>query len=59
MKQLNIPIIKDKKIPDKWLTMDDYLEFVMLNLKYTIKNKKAVKEWKKLLSVTVPFTIKG
>jgi hypothetical protein len=37
--------------------MDEYLKFVQFNLKYTV-DKKAVRKWKELRAVDVPFTLK-
>jgi len=57
MEELNIPIIKGKIPGAKILSMNDYLKFVYLHLKYTF-NKDANKEWKKMLGVNVPFSLK-
>ena len=46
MERLNLPIIRWAMPDEKWLSMDDYLEFVNLHLKYTF-NRKAYKQWKK------------
>jgi len=57
MKKLNLPIIKGN-IPDaKRLSMDDYLKFVSLNLKYTL-DRKVVRKQKKSASVNVSFSLK-
>lgn len=57
MKDLNLPVMK-KILPEaKRLSMDDYLKFVYLHLKYTY-NRRAYKKWKKMLMVNVPFFIK-
>lgn len=37
--------------------MDDYLKFVEFHLKNTF-NEAANREWKKMLAVDVPFSIK-
>ena len=37
--------------------MDDYLKFVQFNLKHTF-DKKAYAQWKKLLIVDAPFSLK-
>ncbi|MFH1288732.1 MAG: hypothetical protein ABII25_08575 [bacterium] len=56
MEKLNLPIIT-KPLPEpKCLSMDDYLKFVKLHLKYTF-NKKAYQAWKKIIAVNVPFKI--
>ena len=57
MKKLNLPIICGSVPEAKWLSMDDYLKFVNLNLKYTF-DRKANQQWKKLLAVNIPFFIK-
>ena len=56
MKKLNLPIIKISSKP-KQLSMDEYLEFVYMNLNYTI-NKKHYKSRKKELAVKVSFSLK-
>ncbi len=57
MGKLNLPIIKEKLPSGKWLSMNDYLRFVKLHLKYTL-DKKAAKEWKRLSGVNVPFVLR-
>jgi hypothetical protein len=57
MKRLNLPIIRGAMPDKKWLSMDDYLKFVNLHLKYTF-NRKAYERWKKILAVNVSFSIK-
>jgi len=54
--ELNLPVIKKEIPPSRWLSMDDYVKFVNLNLKYTL-NKKANKRWKKVSMVNVPFSL--
>lgn len=56
MKKLKLPIIKGPTGAPKILSMDEYLEFVQFNLKYTF-DRKSYEKWKKLLSVNVPFRI--
>jgi len=57
VKNLKLPIIK-KPIPkSKQLSMNDYLRFVYLNLRYTV-NKKVYKKDKNLLAVKAPFSLK-
>lgn len=58
IKNLNLPIIRRTMPDDKWLSMDDYLRFVHLHLKYTF-NKEAYNQWKKMLAVNIPFSIKS
>ena len=57
MKKLKFPIIQETLPEAKWLSMDDYLKFVNLHLKYTF-DRKANQQWKKLLAVNIPFFIK-
>lgn len=57
MKKLKLPIIRGPGPRSKVLSMDDYLKFVMLHLKYTF-DRKASDKWKKILAVDVPFSIK-
>ena len=56
-KKLNLPIIKGAVPEAKQLSMDDYLKFVNLHLKYTF-NRKANDRWKKMSMVNVPFFLK-
>ena len=57
MKDINLPIIK-KQLPEKrHLSMDDYLRFIYLNLKYTV-DIKANRKLKKLSSVNTLFSLK-
>lgn len=57
MKKLKLPIIRGPMPEKKCLSMDDYLEFVQFQLKYTF-NEAANREWKKMLAVDVPFSIR-
>jgi hypothetical protein len=57
MKKLRLPIIKEPLPVAKCLSMDDYVKFVTLNLKYTI-DKKTIRKQKKLTVVNVPFLLK-
>ena len=56
MQELKLPIIKERLPAAKSLSMDDYLRFVNLHLKYTL-NKEVVKKWKKLSAVNVSFFV--
>lgn len=56
MKKLKLPIIKGSMGEPKILSMDDYLDFVQFNLKYTLDREFYAKQ-KKLLAVNVPFRI--
>lgn len=55
--KLNLPIIKENIPAAKCLSMDDYLKFVALNLKYTL-DKKVIRLQKKLAAVNVSFSLK-
>ena len=57
MKKLKLPIIKGKVPRAKCLSMDDYLKFVNLHLKYTF-DRKTRKMRQKKISVNVPFSLK-
>ena len=57
MKKLNLPIMRGKGPEAKWLSMDDYLKFVNLHLRYTF-DRETNEQWKKMLAVDVPFVIK-
>lgn len=57
MDKLKLPIIKEPIGRHKPLSMDDYLRFVRFNLQYTV-DKRAAREWKKLLFVNVLFSLK-
>ena len=56
-KKLNLPIIKGTIPGAKRLSMDDYVKFVALNLKYTI-DKRVIRKQKKLAGVNVSFSLK-
>lgn len=58
MQKLRFPIFKRNGPPERWLSMDDYLKFVVMNLKFTVKDKEANKEWRELLAVNVPFRMR-
>jgi len=56
MEYLNLPKIRIKPHKEKSLNMDDYLKFVINNLKYTI-NIKIIRKSKKNLFVNLPFVL--
>ena len=58
MDKLNLPVIKNDIYLPRPLSMDDYLKFVIFNLKHTI-DRKAVREQKKLAVVNVRFSMCG
>lgn len=56
MEKLKLPVSR-KTLPEpKYLSMDDYLKFVNLNLRHTIK-RGSLRQWKKRLAVNIPFFI--
>lgn len=55
MENLNLPIIKGELPTGKHLSMDDYLKFVTLNLKYTVDIKN-IRKQKRLSAVNEPFS---
>ena len=57
MKKLNLPVIQNSFPNAKCLSMDEYLKFVLLHLKYTF-DKKTYKAWKKQQTVNVSFSLK-
>ncbi len=57
MKKLNLPVMQNSFLDTKCLSMNKYLKFVLLHLKYTF-NKKTYKIWKKQQTVNVPFSLK-
>jgi hypothetical protein len=57
MKELKLPIIRGHLPKKRVLSMDEYLEFVQFNLKYTV-DEDAVMKWKKIRAVNAPFSLK-
>jgi len=57
MDKLNLPILKADIPLSRSLSMEDYVKFVTLNLKYTI-DRKVVREQKKLAAVNEHFSLK-
>jgi len=56
MEYLEFPIIKESLPGGKRLSMNEYVKFVFLHLKYTL-NKKEYERNKRLNSVNTPFFI--
>jgi hypothetical protein len=54
---LKLPVIKKAIPPAKRLSMNEYVKFVFLNLKYTL-NKKKYKKAKKMLTMSRSFSLK-
>ena len=57
MERLNLPIFREKKDKERWLTMNEYLRFVIDNLKYTV-NITAARKLKKHLFSGKQFVLK-
>ena len=57
MEKMKLPVVRNIPIKDKWLSMDDYLKFVIFNLRYTSDGKTG-RKWKRLLGINVPFVLK-
>ncbi len=57
MRALKLPIIRTKMGRERHLSMDDYLRFVITNLKFTV-DMTTVRRLKKKLSVSIPFIMK-
>ena len=57
MDKLNLPILKAGIPLPRSLSMEDYIKFVTLNLKYTI-DRKAVREQKRLAVINERFFLK-
>lgn len=57
MKCLNLPIVKVETHKAKYLSMNDYLKFVIENLKYTV-DVKAGRALSKKMAVNIPFVLK-
>jgi len=57
MENLKFPIIKGVTPKAKRLSMNDYVKFVFLHLRYTL-NKKEYKKAKRISAVTAPFSLR-
>lgn len=57
MDKLNLPQIKLPNLKTKPFSMDEYFEFVIFNLKYTV-DIEAGRRQKKAAFVNVPFVLK-
>ena len=58
MDKLNLPVMRGDVPLPRPLSMDDYLKFVIFNLKHTV-DRKAVREQKKLAVVNARFSLKA
>lgn len=56
MEKLKLPVFKNGLPPRRPLSMDDYLKFVIFNLKYVVKNKPN-KKLRRSQLLNVPFVI--
>lgn len=57
MEDLRLPIIRQEDMPkDRYLSMEEYLKFVMFNLKYTV-DMKAVRKIKRKMLIGKPFAL--
>lgn len=57
MKKLTLPVIKGNMPKAKSLSMDNYLRFIYMNLKYIV-DIKTIRKQKKLSAVNVPFVMR-
>ncbi len=56
MEDIKLPVIKKATPPAKHLSMDKYLKFVFLNLKY-VSRKKAREKSKKTVTAAKAFSL--
>jgi len=56
-KKLKFPVIKGRVPVPRVLSMNDYLRFVLFNIKYTL-DKEVYRNQKKVSGVNVPFVFK-
>ncbi len=57
IEKLKFPVIKNKLAVPKALSMNDYLHFVLFNIKHTL-DKKSYRKSKMASGVKVPFVFK-
>ena len=57
MKKLNLPDFKKPMPPAKTLSMEDYLKFIYINLKY-FPNGRGAKKGRPPLSESTPFVLR-
>ena len=57
MNKLNLPIIKGNIPSAKYLSMDDYLKFVSLNLKYAVSDKALSRARRNKTFADIPFIL--
>ena len=56
MEKLKLPILKDIPESNRWLSMDDYIEFVNFNAR-NFRKSKVTKSDMDAMRVNVPFFI--
>ena len=56
MDKLNLPVFTGPSLPPPVLSMNDYLDFVEFNLKYTF-NREAYEKEKRLSAVDISFML--
>ena len=57
MEDLKFPVIKEPLPAAKWLSMEDYIKFVSMHIRYTL-DKRNYRRWKKLSVVKERFSLK-
>ena len=57
MEKMKLPVVRNIPTRDKRLSMDDYLKFVIFNLRYTSDGKTG-RKWKRLLGINAPVVLK-
>ena len=57
MEKLKLPVFKGKLPEKRVLSMDDYLKFVIYNLRHTFKNRLN-KKMRRVSMVRAPFALK-
>lgn len=56
-KGLKLPVVKGDMPPAKYLSMDDYLKFVTINLEFVASRGKHAKGREKMPAVNASFSI--
>lgn len=57
MRKLKLPVISELPEKRKWLSMDEYVEFVNFNLRH-FRRSKIAKRDEMAMRVSTPFVIK-
>ena len=58
MKKLKLPVIREELPPPRSLSMDEYVEFVLFNLKYIVVDLDAQRRYRKQMAVAEFFKLK-